>query len=412
MSLLVTIAWRNLWRNPRRTLILLCSMMVGLVGVLVSIGFTNAWLDEIKTNAIRLSAGHVKVHALGYFDDPVIDRSMDEQTGLRVRLAEDPRVAAWADRVVVQGMLSIAAQSRIVRLVGIDPDVERSVSHVPEAVSEGVFLDAWSGAGQPILIGRKLADRLKKGVGSKVVLMSQQYGSNDLGAAAFRIAGILDSGNAAFDEGHAFVRLEDLRSMLNLGERVTETVVILHDIEDSQAVADTLNDGGGDGAVEAMSWKDQVPLVARTIELSKRMMIPYYAIFYVAMAFGVVNTLLMAVAERTHEIGVLMAIGMRRRGVVGLILLESAVLGMLAAVLGSLVGCGIVAALRVNGIDLSGVADAMEYMSVGRVLVPSLAPVSVGMAAGCTLVVAMVFSIYPALRAARLSPVVAIRGIG
>lgn len=242
--------------------------------------------------------------------------------------------------------------------------------------------------------------------------MSQQYGGNDLGSGAFRIAGIFESGNGGFDEMHVYVRLADLRSMLNLGDRVTETVVMLHRAEDSQAVADELQAHAGAGEVEILTWEQRLPLVARTIELSNRMMIPYYAIFYVAMAFGVVNTLLMSVAERTHEIGVLMAIGMRRRGVVGLILLESLVLGTLAGVLGWVGGAAIVAAWGVRGIDLSGVAEAMEYLSVGRVLYPSLSWGSGGVAAGITLLVAVGFSVYPAVRAARLSPVTAIRGLG
>jgi ABC-type antimicrobial peptide transport system permease subunit len=126
----------------------------------------------------------------------------------------------------------------------------------------------------------------------------------------------------------------------------------------------------------------------------------------------VVNTLLMSVAERTHEIGVLMAIGMRRRGVVGMFLLESLVLGTLAGVLGLAGGWAIVAAWGAHGIDLSGVAEAMEYIGIGRVLYPSLSWGRAGAATGITLLVAVGFSVYPAVRAARLSPVTAIRGLG
>ena len=163
--------------------------------------------------------------------------------------------------------------------------------------------------------------------------------------------------------------------------------------------------------LDVLSWTQRMPFVVRSIELSNQMMIPYYAIFYVAMAFGIVNTLLMAIGERTHEIGVMMAIGMRRRRLVLLIMLESMLIALVASILGTAAGCGIVAWLGQVGIDLTAMAEGIDYMGFDRVLYPRLEWPGVIIAAVSALIVAAVFSLYPAIRAARLTPVKAIREI-
>jgi ABC-type lipoprotein release transport system permease subunit len=411
MSTLFKIAWLNIWRNPRRTVILLCAMMAGLVGVLISMGLTAAWMDELRRNAVQTFAGHVKVLAAGYFDNPIIEHAYTPIPALAEQLDRDPRVRGWAERVAVQGLLSTAARSRIVTVVGVEPQREVRVSGLKNALREGTPLDAWEGPEQPILIGRRLADRLERGLGKKVVLMSQQYGSSEVGSGAFRMAGVFESGNSAFDEQYVYIRKRDAQAMLNLGDRVTETVVVLNDIADSGPIAREWTAWLQEDSVEFLSWKDQLPFVVRVIELSNRMMVPYYAIFYTAMAFGIVNTLLMAIGERTHEIGVMMAIGMKRSRLVFLILLESLMIAAVATLAGTAVGCGIVSWLGHIGIDLTSMAEAMAYMGMSRVVYPRLSPAGVAGAGLAALLVALVFSVYPAYRASRLLPVEAIREI-
>ena len=411
MTALLKIAWRNLWRNKRRTLILLCAMMAGLVGVLFSIGLTNSWLNQIKDNAVRTFEGHIKIHAAGFYQRPVIENAMP---GLGSRLAElagDPRVAGTAERVVLQGLLSTASQSRVTTIVGIDPATEGSVSIIPDAVAEGMFLDAWDRPGKPILIGRRLAERIERGLGKKLVLMAQRYGDNEVGSAAFRIAGIFDSGNGGFDEGHVYIRKEDAQAMMDLGTHITETVVMLQDIESSDLVALEFADRLNDPTLEVLSWRERMPFVDKTIEMSRQMMIPYYAVFYLAMAFGIVNTLLMAIGERSHEIGVMMAIGLQRHRMIVLILLESFMTAAVAVALGSLVGCGIIAWFGSRGIDLSAMAEGLAYMGVSRVIYPELRVIDVIGAGLGGFAVAIVVALYPAWRASRLTPVDAIREV-
>ena len=409
MKTLLILSWRNIWRNKRRTFILVCAMMAGLVGVLLSMGLTNSWLVQIKDNAVRLFAGHIKIHAAGYHDRPSVEFALAPTARVTERLGADPRVKAWAERVSVQALLSTASQSRVINLVGIDPEAEVGVSVILDSVQEGVPLDAWDQPGRPILIGRRLADRIERGLGKKLVLMSQQSGNNEVGSGAFRIAGIFDSGNGGFDESHVYIFKEDAQRMLALGDRITETVIMLHDMEQSDLVAAELRAMVEGDAMEALSWRERLPLVEKTIEMSRQMMIPYYAIFYVAMAFGILNTLLMAIGERTHEIGVMLAIGLNRWRLIGMILLESLLIAILSVFVGAASGWGLVAWWGARGIDLSSMAEGLAYMGVSRIIYPSLRSADLIGASAAALAVALVFALYPAWRASRLAPVEAIR---
>ena len=410
MRTLLTMAWRNLWRNKRRTGILICAMVVGLAGVLVLMGLIEGWLDQMVDASVRSYEGHVKVTAEGYRQNPIVEHHMRSYASLLSELEDDSRVEGWAERVAVQGLLSTAEHSEMVRIIGIDPDQESRVSNVPGAVREGSFFDSPGGAWNPVLIGGRLAEKLGRSVGKKVVLMSQQDG-NELGSGAFRIAGVFDTGHGVLDRHTVYILKADAQKLLNLGDRITEAVVMLQDVEDSEAVTQALARKLEDEPVEVTSWRQRLPIISDGIEISRRMMFLYYGIFYVAMAFGIVNTLLMAIGERTHEIGVMVAIGMNRGRLVLLVVLESFLVSLVSAAIGTCVGCAIVTWIGYTGIDLTALADVIEYFGIGRVLYPRLSLPSVAFAALATIGVGLAFSLYPALHASRLIPVEAIRRI-
>ncbi|MBU0677217.1 MAG: ABC transporter permease [Verrucomicrobia bacterium] len=410
MSILFKMAWLNIWRNKRRAAILLCAMCAGLAGVIVLMGVTEGWIDEMLESAVRTQEGHVKIMGSGFNDNPVIENCMSTELLGKVydRLDSDHRVAAWAERVVVQGLLSTPRHSRIISITGIDPSREKDVSIIRSAVVEGSFLS--EDEPNRILIGQKLSDKLQKGLGKKAVLMSQQVGG-ELGSSAMRISGIFNTGNGSFDENTVFILKSDARQMLNLSNQVTETVVLLNDIDDSEAVAAELAPLAPQG-VDILTWKQRLPFIVETLDMTNRYMIPFYAIFYIAMAFGIVNTLLMAIGERTHEIGVMLAIGMTRMRLVKIVMLESFFISLIAVVVGCAVGVGIVTWYGQHGIDLTAFASGLEYLGVGKILYLRISAAGVGWAAAATVAISLLFSIYPAAKAARLVPVEAIRTIG
>lgn len=399
-------AWRNIWRNRRRTILLVCAMSAGLVGVLFMVGLMNGWLQEMVNSSVRTYEGHVKILGRGYHDNPIIEHSMDPWPALQAALDEDPRVRAWARRVVVPALLSTPTHSTVVNIIAVDPAKEALVSTARDAVSEGAFLSA--ARPNQVLVGRRLAEKAGLDVGKKLVLMSQQWGG-DLGSAAFRVSGLFESGMGGFDESHVYILLADAQRMLNLGDRLTELVVMCKDIEQSETLAADLAQLKGDAPVEVLSWKERMPLVVQYIELSDRFVLPYYAVFYIAMAFGIVNTMSMAIGERTYELGVMMALGMKRHRIVLLLLLEAVMVAIVAGLAGLALGGLLLGWLGTKGMDLSAFAEGMDYVGVGRVIYPELGPVAAACAVTAMFATAIVFSLIPAVRAARLVPVRALR---
>lgn len=409
MNPLVKMAWLNIWRNPRRTVILVCAVAAGLVGILFSMAFVNGWIRQLVSDAVGTYEGHVKVLARGYNDNPVIENSFEPSERIRSALESDPRVRSFVARAAVQGLLSTPEHSLVVTIIGTDPEREGDVSTVFRMLREGRALSG--GAEGEILLGRNLSEKIRKGPGKKVVLMSQQLGG-EIGTAAFRAVGLFDVGSGSFNEANVYITLREAQRMLNLGGRVTEIAVLLHDIADSDAVAADLAARLGDESLEVLTWRQRLPYVRETLEMMGDYTWIYYLIFYIAMAFGIVNTLMISIGERTHEIGVLMAVGMTRARLMAVIVLESFFIAVVAVAAGLAAGAALVGWFNARGIDLSAFAEGMDLFGMAHVIRPVLVAADVGSAVAGTFAIAVLFSLLPAWRAARLVPVEALRKAG
>jgi len=256
-----------------------------------------------------------------------------------------------------------------------------------------------------------LSEKIKKGLGKKVVLMSQQLGG-EIGTGAFRVAGIFDVGNGAFNEGNVYVTLAEAQQMLNLGQRITEITILLHDIEQSEAVAGDLAARLDDPDLDVVTWRQRLLYVSESLKMMDQYTWIYYAIFYLAMAFGIVNTLMISIGERTHEIGVLMAVGMTRGRLMLLILLESCFIAMVAVAAGLAAGGALVGWYHAQGIDLSAFAEGLDLFGMAHVIRPVLVSGDVMSAMVGTFSISILFSLLPAWRASRLVPVAALRQAG
>ena len=409
MSTLVKMAWLNLWRNPRRTVILLCAMAAGLVGILFSVSFVRGWTGQMLEDAVGLYEGHVKVLSSGYNENPVIEHHFKDSDRLSGTLDGDPRVRGWVRRLVVQGLLSTADHSLVVTIIGTDPRREQEVSTGARFLCGGRFLDP-DRTGE-IVIGRDLSEKIGKGLGKKVVLMTQEW-YGDIGTSAHRVVGIFDSGNGAYNESHVYITLPEAQRMSRLTGGLTEAAVMLHDIGLSAEAAVDLQHRLDEPTIRVLTWAERMPHVRETLRMVDQFSWPYYAIFYIAMAFGIVNTMMMSIGERTHEIGVLRAVGMTRARLMGMILLESLFIAVVAVAAGLALGAGLVTWFAVHGIDLSAFSEGLELVGMAHVIRPVLLAGDVQWACAGTFAISLLFSFLPAWRAARLVPVEALRQTG
>jgi ABC-type lipoprotein release transport system permease subunit len=360
---------------------------------------------QMVDTAIRTEVGHLQLHARGF----------DENPRLRLRLAEGGRaevealrslagVSAWAPRVRSEGLVFSPRANVGVAVVGVDPAREADVSVLAESVVAGAYLDG----ARRMLVGEALARRLHVGVGDKVVVSVQQLGG-DLTGEAYRIGGVFRTASLEFDRGTVFLRLADSQHLFGLDDAISELVVVARDRRRVGELQAALRARLGDD-VEVRTWEELRPLLVQMIEVFDATAWYVYAAIFVAMVFGIANVLLMSVYERIREIGILMAIGMRGRRLVAMILLESTLLTLLGLALGYGIAVAAVAALR-DGIDLSRWAAGLTSMGVGTVIVPVIRSQDVAIPIAVALVTALVASLWPSLRATRLRPAEAVRHV-
>jgi ABC-type lipoprotein release transport system permease subunit len=361
---------------------------------------------QMVENAIATEVGHLQIHAPGFDRNPVVRvRLKDGGQATEEVLGSLPNVRAWAPRVTSEGLIFSPRASVGVRVIGIDPDKEATVSILARSIVDGTYLDA-DGAAKRILIGATLAHRLHVSVGDKVVVSVQDL-SGDLTGEAFRVGGLFRTPSLEFDRGTVFMRLAESQQLLGLGDAISEVVVIARERSQIAEIREALRRRLG-RAVEVQTWEELRPMLRQTVEIFDSVGWYVYAAIFVAMVFGIANVLLMAVFERIREIGILMAIGMRPQRLLAMILAESVILTAVGLGLGYGLAVAAVAALH-NGIDLSFWASGLTAVGIGTRIVPVIRSYDVVIPIGIAMLTAVVASLWPALRAARLRPAEAVR---
>ncbi len=401
--MLLRMAWRNLWRSPRRTAVVLSAITVGIAGSLLTMALNYGMVAGMVDTAIRSGLGHIQVHAAGWDENPELKvRLLDGGARVTGALDRIEAVRHWAPRLLGQGLVASPRASVGVAIAGVDPVREPAVSVGPSKIVEG----EWLGAPRKVVLGHKLAGRLEAGVGSKVVLSVQSLDS-ELTGQAYRVAGIIKAGSRDLDDGLAFLGLVDAQDLFEVGDAISEVVVVTHDRSGVQAIQSQLESALGAGP-EVRSWSQLEPLLVYMVDSFESMAWVIYIAVFIAMAFGIANVLLMAVYERTREIGMMRAMGMNRARVVGLVVIESSLVTVLGLVLGVVVAVLGVWALG-DGIDISRWADRLDAYGIETVIRPVMRgrdlrdPMLIGAVA------ALLSSFWPAVRAARARPADALR---
>lgn len=404
--LLWRLAWRNVWRNGRRAAVVITAVAVGIAGVVLSMAINYGMVIQMVENAISNELGHIQVHAPGFIDNPELARHLTDGARRGEALLDAlTEVESWAPRVRAQGLLFSARASAGVRLVAIDPLREAEVSRLSASMVEGAYLD---GDRRRVLIGANLARRLHVGVGSKVVLSVQDL-AGDLTGEAFRVGGLFQTASSEIDRGTIYVRIDEAQKLLALGDGISELVVVAKDDRHLPALQAELQSRLGD-SVEVQTWEELQPFLVYIVDMMDQMAWWTYLGVFIAMAFGIANVLLMAVYERTREIGVVRSIGMSGRRVVLMVLLESMLLTLLGLFLGFAGALAGVWTLR-DGIDLSSFAEGLSFMGIGTRIVPRVRSFDLMVPTVVAILTALLSSLWPAIRAARVKPAEALRHV-
>ena len=401
--MLLKLAWRNIWRNRRRSLIVLTSVMVGLVAIIISDGLSNGMIGQMLFNQINLNISHIQIHKKGFNNNKVVKNYIPDYKKVEQVLKNDPSIKAYSKRVFVTGILSSANNSSGVMIYGIDPAEEENVSIVKNSIIEGSYL---TNNKRDIIIGKKLAEKLEVEVGDKVVAMANTIKGN-IGSEVFRIVGIFRTASSEFDKMAIYIPAATEQNMLNVGDKYYEFAVITKDYGNVDQVQKNLEAKLG-SSYEVLSYKDLLPMLIYQIELYKETMWILNVIIGLALIFGIVNSMLMSVFERIREFGVLMSIGMKNSRIYSMIVTEAFIIGIVGTIAGLIIGLLLEIPLAHTGIDLSIFSTGLEAFGIGTVIYPVLSIGNIIMSSLFMPFVAVLGALYPAYKAIKLEPIYAI----
>src|SRR5210317_88313 len=397
------LAWRYLWRNHRRTIVMLSAIVVGTWAMIFMTALTRGMVDQMIVDGISVIPGHVQIHDPDYLDDPsVYNRVALSDTELTARF-HDAGFVAWASRVRVPAVVTSERESRGVTLLGIDPQAERSFSFVDYDAVEGRFLDGADDKG--VVLGAKLADTLETRVGKRVVLMSQDP-DNEIADRGFRVVGLFHAEIEVTEESYAFIGKRTAQDMLRIGDTVSEVVFLGDDYRDVEPVYSKVV-WLVDDSVRVSRWTEVDTYLGTMMGMMDGFMLIWVIVIFLALSFGLVNTLVMAVFERIREIGLMLALGMKPAMILGQIIIESMMLLAVGLLIGDLLAWATIKPLE-GGIDISIVAKGMEMFGAASVLYPSLVIDDVILSNVVVMVLGFLASLSPAWRASRYEPVEAI----
>ena len=397
------LAWRNLWRNHRRTTIMLAAITVGVWAMIFMTALMRGMVDDMLLNGIRSLPGEVQIHHPEYRDDPSINNSIAPPGAELLKALQIPQVTAWTSRVRVPAVISSERDTRGVILLGIEPGSEQQVSFDADTISEGRFLEDSSDKG--LVIGAKMADHLETDLGKRVVVMSQDP-DNNIADRGFRIVGIYRAKLASLEETYIYAGRDTVQKLLKLGDGVSEIAITGDDYRNAEQWYPRIKQAAGED-VETLPWYEVDTYLGSMLAMMDGFVLVWIIIVFLALSFGLVNTLVMAVFERVREIGLMQALGMRPSTILYQILMESLLLLLIGLLLGNVLAVGTVIPLQ-GGIDISIVAEGMEMMGTSSMLYPALKMNDMIMANVIVVVLGLLTSILPAWRAASYDPIEAL----
>ncbi|MFP4015071.1 MAG: ABC transporter permease [Chitinispirillaceae bacterium] len=403
--MLFELAWKNLWRNKLRSLIIMTAIALGLLGGFTASALSFGMGEQMVETVIRTRVSHLQITHPRFREDPDIQYYIPDAASLVGRLDSMPQVAAAAPRVLVNAMASSPQTALGVELMGVIPQRERELTIVDQSIVEGTFFTREEGESEAV-IGQELAERLDLKAGSRVVFTFQNAEGTITGGA-FRVAGIFRTPSTEFDLNTVFVQAQALAELLETELQYQQVSVLFTSLEALDTSLSTVASVASQMRVQ--TWNQLAPelsFISETLDVSLYI---FMVVILLALAFGIVNTMLMVVLERRRELGMLMAVGMKRKTLFLLIVLETLALSLTGAVAGMVLTSIAVRILSVTGIDLSIISEGLSEFGLTDVLYPLLPWTMYPILGVMVVVIAVLSAIYPARRALKLKPAEALR---
>jgi ABC-type lipoprotein release transport system permease subunit len=404
---IIKLAWRNLWRNKRRTLITISSICFGLVLAIVFIGLGDGTYGTMIDSAARLGSGHVTLENPGYRKALLTRLTLQSIDEAVKRFEGIKEIEGWAPRILGQAMLSTSYGSVGAAFIGVNPEQEKETTLFIDKIIEGTYLQDSEGRGT--LIGKKMAERLKVSIGSKMVITANNL-NGEIAGELLRVVGIFKTGSKMID-GYIFqIPLNRARKLLGMNqEEVTQLAIFIENQRDTDRVIEKLKKNlSGLEKVAVLSWREIMPELASYVDLDGASNYILQIIIFTIIAAGILNTILMSVLERQFEFGVLLSLGMNPLNLLFLVLAESTLLGLLGVTVGTALGLACNQYFTVKGFDMTlFTRESIDISGIALdpVLHSDLYPDHLIIITVLVFLITIAVGIYPAVKAARSVPI-------
>lgn len=399
MSVLIKIAGRNIWRSRKRSLIIMSAVSIGLWAGIFMVAFYNGIIEQRINNAITKELSHLQLHNPAFRKEYEIKLTIPEGRKVLKTICKQSGVKAAAGRIIIKGMIASAAGSSGITINGVMPKEEQQLTKLAKKIIEGSYFN--NQKSNEILISKKTAKKLKLKLNKKTILTFQDKEGN-LASGAFRVCGIYKTVNGPYDDSNIFIKINDVDSLAGIPNDLNEIAILLQSntiLDEKQQRLQHIFP-----KTEIKSWKEIAPELGLTVSVGNQMAYILMGIILLALAFGIINTMMMAVLERNREIGMLLALGMNKFKIFLMILLETIFLIFVGCPLGIMLAFITIAITNKNGIDFSRYIEVYSSFGYEPVTYPNLTLNQFGTIMGLVIITALFSAVFPAIRAMKLNP--------
>jgi ABC-type lipoprotein release transport system permease subunit len=400
------IALRNIWRNPRRSILTICAIAFACLLLVFMLSFQFGSYDTLINSAVKIHAGHLQIQATGYNEKRDIRRVVTTPQRIGQVLDQMPQIDAYTYRASAFALLSSGPRTYGAMVIGVDPAREAHVSSLKSLIRHGTFItpDKIDQA----LLGSRLAKNLKVDVGDELTLLGQGR-DGSIAATMVRVCGIYATGLDEFDRASIHLALETFQRNFSMQDTVHQVVVIARSLKAvpplKGAIQQEIQHLDGRYPLVALDWQELVPGLKQSIEMDLVSGMIFYGILIVVVAFSILNTFLMAIFERTREFGVMMALGTTPQRLTKLLLMESMTLTVMGLASGVLLGVVVTGIFEIHGIEFPGASELLSQFGISGRIYPQLSWLSILIGPAAVLLVTFAAALYPALKIRNLKPV-------
>lgn len=409
MSIDAKMAWRNIWRNPRRTILTVSAIAFACLVLVFMLSFQFGSYAEMINTAVRAHTGYLQVQAQGYQKDKEMRRVVQNPDAVIKAISGLDGLKAYTTRANGFALISSKDRTYGVGVIGIDPDNEAKVSTIKSMIRKGNYLSQKDT--DQAIVGDLLARNLKVVLGDELTLLGQGR-DGSVAAAVLKIKGIYSAGQTEFDRSTMMIPLAYFQDTFFMEGAVHEVVVLGHDLDDvpmlKAEVQQAIKDIKQQHPLVAMDWNQLMPGLMQSIKMDLISGLIIYFVLIVVVAFSILNTFLMAVLERTREFGVMMAVGVTPGRLTKVLLMESTTITLVGIICGMALGAAITLYFQAYGIDLSGQEELLQQYGIPGLLHPHLSWITALAGPTAVLVITFIAALFPALRVRKLKPVEAL----